>query len=198
MSCAERIPSEIVLHILKQLDNQNDLVNCVPVCKLWGYHALELLWYKPALNQPLNWIAFCASLQSRYHSLPYNSFIRRINLTPLSTHVEDYQIACLAKCQRFERITLAGCTSLTDKGLCSLMSQGACHDLLSLDLSDVFDITNVTLYKVAESCPKLQGLNLNMTRQTCRITDSGVAQLAMHCKELKRVNTCQNNHPLLD
>jgi F-box and leucine-rich repeat protein GRR1 len=178
------IPSEIVLHILKQLPN-DDLVQCIVVCKRWSYLSCELLWYKPILARSKNWIAFFQVIQSTHTSFPYTCFIRRINLAPLSSLVENSHVLTLNVCVRLERLTLAGCSQLTDAGLCGLINKD--NNLISIDLSDVHHITDTTLIKVALCCPHLQGFNLSMSQEQVHITDIGVVALATQCKDLKRV-----------
>lgn len=184
------IPTEIVLHILKALDNEEDLVQCIYVCKQWSYHALEQLWYRPNITRSPRCLSFFTTLQLTHHTFPYTTFIRRINLAPLASLVNDSHITKLAKCQRLERLTLANCFYLTDVGLCSLIDvkTGIGPELISLDLTDVLNVTDKTLLKVAICCPRLQGLNLSMSRPHFDITDVGVVALAQQCPELKRVS----------
>ncbi|KAG1049172.1 hypothetical protein G6F46_009637 [Rhizopus delemar] len=188
------IPTEIVLHILKALDNEEDLVQCIYVCKQWSYHALEQLWYRPNITRSPRCLSFFTTLQLTHHTFPYTTFIRRINLAPLASLVNDSHITKLAKCQRLERLTLANCFYLTDVGLCSLIDvkTGIGPELISLDLTDVLNVTDKTLLKVAICCPRLQGLNLSMSRPHFDITDVGVVALAQQCPELKRIklNNC--------
>jgi F-box and leucine-rich repeat protein GRR1 len=185
------IPNEIISHILKQLSSDGDLVQCTHVCKQWSYLASELLWYKPNFVNSTSWLAFFTVIQSTQNSFPYTSFIRRINLSPLSILVEDIHIITLNACTRLERLTLAGCSKLTDVGLCALINHQQDHgigaELVSIDLSDVNQITDITVLKVAFCCPNLQGFNLGMSQEQHSITDIGVVELAKQCKNLKRV-----------
>lgn len=189
------MPSEIVLHILKHLPSDGDLVQCAYVCKRWSYLALELLWYKPNFARSSSWLQFFKVIQSTQQSFPYTSFVRRINLSPLSNLIEDIQLMALSTCVRLERLTLAGCSRLTDVGLCALINgedSGIGAGLVSIDLSDVPLITNFTILKVAFCCPNLQGFNLSMSREQQLITDVGIVKLAKSCKDLKRIklNNC--------
>jgi F-box and leucine-rich repeat protein GRR1 len=172
---SNNIPSEIILHILKQLTSDADLVQCAYVCKRWTYLSLELLWYKPNFTKSKSWLTFFKVIQSTQTSFPYTSFIRRINLTPLSSSIEDIHIITLNDCIRCALINRR-----EDNGI------GA--SLISIDLSDVYQITNNTIIKVASCCPNLQGFNLSMSQEQQLITDIGITQLAKKCKDLKRVN----------
>jgi F-box and leucine-rich repeat protein GRR1 len=192
----KNIPSEITLQILKQvqIESEKDLVQCIYVCKRWGYLALELLWHKPSFKSAssTSWLAFFTVIQSsHHHSYPYTSFIKRINLTPLSKQIHDIHIITLNACSRLERITLAGCSNLTNVGLCALINDNdgsIGNELISIDLSDVNLITDQTILKVASCCPNLQGLNLCMSQEQQLITDISIIELSKQCKNLKRVS----------
>ncbi|GAA5803454.1 hypothetical protein HPULCUR_008936 [Helicostylum pulchrum] len=191
----KNIPSELIVQILKQLPSDKDLLQCVYVDKRWSYLASELLWYKPNFIRSSSWLAFFTVIQSTQQSYPYTSFIRRINLTPLSILVEDIHIITLNACQRLERLTLAGCSKLTDVGLCALITQqdhGIGSELVSIDLNDVVQVTDTTILKVAFCCPNLQGLNLSMSQEQQLITDISICEVARQCKDLKRIklNNC--------
>ncbi|KAI8337337.1 hypothetical protein BD560DRAFT_485185 [Blakeslea trispora] len=188
------IPSEILLSILSQLDSRHDLISCAQVCKLWSYFATELLWHKPNLEVLKNshrWTTFFSIIQAKTTIFPYALFVRRINLSNLSGMIEDLHVMALRYCERLERLTLAGCSSLTDIGLCTLI-EGVGATLISIDLSDLEKITDKTVQQTAHACPQLQGLNLSMSKPQYGITDAGIQQLAYHCTNLRRVrlNRC--------
>lgn len=186
------IPSEIIQNVLQHLGSIGDLVSCALVCKRWSYLALEILWYKPNFSTSvllsINWLSFFTITQATHQTtFHYASFIRRINLSPLSTLIEDLHVMALSSCTRLERLTLAGCSKLTDLGLCTLLhSVGS--ELISIDLSNVDQITDATILEAAVSCPNLQGLNLYMSRPQTDITDKSIVTLAESCLNLKRVN----------
>lgn len=189
------IPSEIIQDIFRKIESTNDLITCSHVCKRWSYLSLELLWYKPTFNIRYNnnslpsspWLTFFTIIQATQQTtFPYASFIRRINLSPLSILIEDLHVMTLRSCKRLERLTLAGCSKLTDIGLCTLINAIG-PKLSSIDLSDVYQITDATIIEAAKSCPQLQGFNLSMNRSHHGITDSSIIRLAAQCTQLKRV-----------
>lgn len=64
-----------------------------------------------------------------------------------------------------------------------------------MDLSDVTQVTDITIKRIAETCPNLQGLNLSMCKegggageQFKGVTDEGITMLARKCPGLRRVN----------
>ncbi|KAI7863984.1 hypothetical protein BDF14DRAFT_1733090 [Spinellus fusiger] len=185
------MPPELILNILRHITNTTDLLSCALTCKQWTFHALELLWSKPAVTDLKSWNQVCTVLNNSTPLFPYRCFIRRINLTHLTHAVMDPHLVFLSNCERIERLTLAGCSSLTDQGLLALLNHGACSFLVSMDLSDVPLISDLTLTRIAEQCPKLQGLNLSMSRegqdQLSLITDSSIVKVAHHCRGLKRI-----------
>ncbi|CEP16455.1 hypothetical protein [Parasitella parasitica] len=195
----DKIPSEIIQDILRKFESTNDLKTCSLVCKRWSYLALEILWFKPSFHLRFNnsqpssaWITFFTIIQATQQTtFSYASFIRRINLSPLSILIEDLHVMTLRACKRLERLTLANCSKLTDVGLCTLI-----HDigpsLVSIDLSDVYQITDATIIEAARTCPQLQGFNLSMSRYHHGITDTGITMLAIQCTLLRRIklNNC--------
>ncbi|ORX55011.1 RNI-like protein [Hesseltinella vesiculosa] len=196
-SPAQSIPSELISYILQFLTHPHDMLQSALTCRAWTFNALEALWWKPQFRSTAHWLAFCQILgEPRAWSYPYSTFVRRINVSSLSTNVNDHQLMLLNQCDRIERITLIGCTSLTDTGLLGLLSNKVGHYVTSVDLSDITTITNATIFKIAATCPNLQGLNLSMCRedqQRCTgVTDQSICRLAEACPQLRRIklNNC--------
>ncbi|KAI7859916.1 hypothetical protein BDC45DRAFT_495296 [Circinella umbellata] len=199
MSTAQYIPSELIVHILKYLSHPSDLSSCALTCKSWSLHAVELLWYKPNFVRSTAWVSFCMVLQTQKTLFPYTSFIRRINLSLLSTHVQDAHLTSLNDCERLERVTLTGCSNLTDNGIIGFLGTNTnkirkC--LVSMDLGDVTNVTDISIKRIAEICPNLQGLNLSMCKEGPGrfegITDEGIVMLSESCTGLRRIklNNC--------
>jgi len=92
-----------------------------------------------------------------------------------------------------ERITLAGCTRLTDNGILALLQHNVGQNLISVDLSDVVNVTDTAILAIAEKCPKLQGLNLSMCKDTqdhaesVQIYDESIVRIAERCPALRRI-----------
>ncbi|KAI9497464.1 hypothetical protein BDB00DRAFT_723520, partial [Zychaea mexicana] len=199
MSTAQNIPSELIVHILKYLSHPSDLSSCALSCKSWSLHAVELLWYKPNFVRSSAWVSFCNVLEQANRPkllFPYTSFIRRINLSLLATHVQDAHLTSLHECERLERVTLTGCSNLTDDGITGFLGNKVRRCLVSMDLGDVTNVTDVSIKRIAEICPNLQGLNLSMCKDGPRrfesITDEGVVMLSESCVGLRRIklNNC--------
>ncbi|KAI9322188.1 hypothetical protein BX666DRAFT_2016963 [Dichotomocladium elegans] len=194
---ANSIPSELIAHILQYLVHPSDLLNAALTCKTWSGLATELLWYKPNFTRSSAWINFCNVIHETAPTVyPYPSFIRRINLSLLGGEVVDSNLAALGVCSRLERITLTNCSSLTDNGIIDFLGQNPRKYLVSIDLSDVINITDVSIKRIAEICPNLQGLNLSMCREGTDkffgVTDDSIVLLAERCNSLRRIklNNC--------
>ncbi|KAL0096940.1 hypothetical protein J3Q64DRAFT_1040615 [Phycomyces blakesleeanus] len=193
----DNIPTEIVIQILKNLTHHKDIMNCALAIRSWSYCCYEIIWFKPNMIRPTVWANLCSTLsQSTPTYYPYHSFIRRINLSALADCVKDNHLSCLSVCDRLERITLTGCHKLTDAGLCGFLSKSSSAYLVSMDLSEITNITDTTILKIAECCPRLQGLNLSMFKdgqeQFHGVTDESIIKLAEGCRGLRRVilNNC--------
>ncbi|KAI9023716.1 hypothetical protein CLU79DRAFT_113912 [Phycomyces nitens] len=193
----DNIPTEIVIQILKNLTNHKDIMNCALAIRSWSYCCYEIIWFKPIMMDPISWVNLCWTLNkspSTYY--PYYSFIKRINLSEITEYIKDNYLSSLSVCDRLERITLTGCHKLTDAGLCSLLSKSSSAHLVSMDLSEITNITDTTILKIAECCPRLQGLNLSMYKdrpeQFHGVTDTSIIKLAQGCRGLRRVilNNC--------
>ncbi|ETS62482.1 hypothetical protein PaG_03106 [Moesziomyces aphidis] len=183
---ASNLPHEILLHIFKYLVlYPPDLLSCLLVCKSWCLNGVELLWHRPALYKISSLFKLVGVIRKPEQLFPYADFVRRLNFTLLANQLEDQLFLMMAACTRLERLTLAGCSNITDATLVKVF-QCTPH-LVAIDLTDVADITDATLLTLAANCPKAQGVNLTGCK---KITSHGVAQLATACRLLRRVKLC--------
>ncbi|KAG7289302.1 hypothetical protein NEMBOFW57_005669 [Staphylotrichum longicolle] len=192
----QRLPNEIQMAIFGKLSSTSDLLHVILTCKRWSRNAVEILWHRPSCSTWKNHESICQtlSLESPYFS--YRDFVRRLNLTTLADRLSDGSVMPLAGCKRIERLTLTGCTNLTDSGLIALVTNSS--QLYSLDISldpsktDTIQhdhITEASIDAVTENCPRLQGLNISGCQ---RISSESLARLAQRCKSIKRLklNDC--------
>ena len=152
------------------------------VSKHWARNSAELLWHRPLCNNWDNLVAVTNSIQKHDGYFPYKALVRRLNLSNLADQVNDGSVQPFMLCKRIERLTLTGCTKLTDSGVCSLINGSKA--LLALDVTNLSAITDHTLKAVAENCGRLQGLNIT---DCSKITDESLVAVAQHCHFLKRV-----------
>jgi F-box and leucine-rich repeat protein GRR1 len=101
----------------------------------------------------------------------------------LADRVNDGSVAPLSVCTRVERLTLTNCDGLTDNGLMGLIT-GSSH-LLALDISGDRQITELSMFALAENCRRLQGLNISGCK---KISNDSMIQVAKNCKYIKRVS----------
>tara|TARA_R110002050_G_scaffold23508_1_gene63105 strand:- start:3368 stop:4831 length:1464 start_codon:yes stop_codon:yes gene_type:complete len=101
-------------------------------------------------------------------------------------NMESEALAQLAAhCRKLEYISMYGCSQMEDEGVISLVKRNP--NLQMIDLS-VCNITDNSLFVIAENCRYLQTLRVN----TCRkITTAGVSAVAQGCPHLNYLN-CNN------
>lgn len=177
------LPHEILLAILKLVSTNSDFKSCILVCKSWCQCGVELLWHKPYISHPNALARLLGVLSDSRQTFHYNEFVRRVNLSLLSSSVDDTALVQLAPCRRIERLTLSGSTSISDRGLSYLLDQ--CRSLVALDLSDCTQLSDLSCLSISKNCKRLQGLNLSGCRN---LADAGICAIAGECKELRRVS----------
>ncbi|KAI0050197.1 RNI-like protein [Auriscalpium vulgare] len=181
-SPASSLPPEILINILKHLHSARDIHHTLLVSRAWAECSVELLWHKPTVNDFNTLIKIMQVLSREDRTFTYAQFIRRLNLANVGTDLSDNIFQRLSQCTRLERITLVGCSSLTDDAIARTVA--FFPNLVAIDLSTVDSVTNQTVVALANHCRKLQGINLLGCR---RVTSSGVRALADSCPLLRRV-----------
>ncbi|KAL1918416.1 uncharacterized protein VTP21DRAFT_3076 [Calcarisporiella thermophila] len=176
----DHLPTELIAHIIKQLNSPRDLISCMLVCKAWSQCAAEKLWQRPFIQRAENLNAMLETLSNENSTFQYSRFIRRLNLTFFD--VNDTQLTQFSSCHRLERLVLNGCHSVTDEGVTALLR--GLHDLLVVDFGDIVNLSNKSVVLLAEHCKRLQGINLALCKN---ISDYAVETLAMNCTRLKRI-----------
>lgn len=152
------------------------------MCKAWCQCGVELLWHKPSFPNISSLIKMLVILASpRQPIFPYASFIRRLNFSTLSDHMNDPILGRLTDCHRLERLTLSSCSNVSDAAVVKMLKNTP--DLVALDMSDCKLVTDAVLVTAADVCTKLQGLNLTGCKN---LTDTGVGALKS-CRGLRRV-----------
>ncbi|KAI8977901.1 hypothetical protein BDB01DRAFT_876424 [Pilobolus umbonatus] len=186
------IPSEILIQIFQHfVDSPSDLFHCALQCRAWSYYALQLLWHKPLILNAGTLIKFQNTLSKHESStfIPYASLIRRINLSAVAEYIYDDSLNDFSVCKHLDRVTLTGCSNMTDNGIAMLFSKNAGQYLSSIDLSDIKNITDKTVFSIARSCPNLQGLNISIRLSNWRLlTDASVIALTTHCPLLLEID----------
>lgn len=186
------LPHEILLHVFRfALGSQQDLQACLFVCRRWCACAVQVLWYRPSCHKRSAIFQLIDVMDRPDSSFPYASYIRRLNFSMLAGELDDQLFGRMAACHRLERLTLSGCSELTEPSLAYVLSH--MPQLVAIDLSGVTHVTDNTLNVLATTCSRLQGANLT---GCYRITSRGVRSIAQHCPMLRRIKlgTCTQVH----
>ncbi|KAI9249895.1 hypothetical protein BY458DRAFT_559863 [Sporodiniella umbellata] len=182
------LPSEILLQIFQFIYHPQDLYRCALQSRAWSYCALQLLWQRPVIVKVETWMKIANVLSKRETYIDYSAAIQRINLSAIADYINDDSLAVLSICEHLDRVTLAGCDSITDNGL-SYFCKHAGRFLSCIDLSEMTEITDRSLFTIANACPHLQGLNISLSKEPNQetVTDKSILQIAQRCKKLKRI-----------
>ncbi|EEP77197.1 conserved hypothetical protein [Uncinocarpus reesii 1704] len=177
-----RLPPELLIAIFAKLNSPTDMLNCMKVSQRWAAHCVAILWHRPSCNTWENLKRVAGAISTPESYFPYYELVKRLNLSSLSSKVNDGTIISFAQCKRIERLTLTNCSALTDAGVSDLVN-GNGH-LQALDVTELRNLTDHTLHIVARSCPRLQGLNIT---GCTKITDDSLVALAENCRQIKRL-----------
>ncbi|KAG8846161.1 SCF ubiquitin ligase complex subunit [Tulasnella sp. 330] len=179
---ANYLPHEILIHIFRQVTSSRDLYTILLVSRAWCQCSVELLWHKPQFNKLGSIFKMIHVLGKKDAVFEYATFIRRLNFTLLGHDLSDQYFVRLAACVRLERLTLFGCSALSDDYLHCVLR--CCPNLVALDLTGVVGVTDLSICGLAASSPRLQGINLGGCKQ---VTDAGIVALAEGCRNLRRI-----------
>jgi F-box and leucine-rich repeat protein GRR1 len=183
---AATLPHEILLHIFKYVSvNPPDLRRSLTVCKAWCLCGVELLWHRPSFQRISSLFKLIHIIRKPDQTFPYASYVRRLSLSVLAADLEDSLFGRLAVCTRLERLTLTGCTSITDDTIATVLTQT--KHLVAADFSEVTQLTDKSIMAIAQNCPRLQGMNISGCKL---VTSDAVALLAKNCKLLRRIKLC--------
>ena len=177
-----RLPPEILINIFTSLGSENDLINCVLVCRTWFTCAVHLLWHRPLLNTRRQLASVVTSIGNPQSYYSYSELIRCLDFTSLTAEVSDETVKAFQSCKKIGWLALVGCRKLTDQGVLSLVEGN--KSLLGLGMSDLDYVTDHALRAVARNCSRLQSLRI---AKCFRVTDESLVALAMSCRCLERV-----------
>lgn len=181
-SPASHLPPEILINILKHLSSPRDIHSTLLVSRSWCECSVELLWHKPSVPDFNTLIKIMQVLSREEPTFTYSQFIRRLNFISVGSEMSDSIFGRLAPCVRLERLTLVGCSNLSDDVIARTVPYFP--NLVAIDLSGVDGVTDRTVFALADCCPKLQGINLLGCR---RVSSVSIGALADKCPLLRRV-----------
>lgn len=180
---ANSLPAEILLNILSRLSSSHDLLSCMLVSRNWARSSVAMLWHRPSLYKWTNVERVVKAMRNERRMFAYPSLVKRLNLASVGTHISDGTLLSMSACNRIERLTLTGCTQLSDTSLLPIIS--ANKTLVALDLTKLEGVTDRSLLTVAQNCHRLQGLNVT---DCAALSDAAIIAVAQGCKLLKRVS----------
>ncbi|KAL1408918.1 SCF ubiquitin ligase complex subunit [Vanrija albida] len=185
---ASLLPTELLIHIMRYLPANGDLLSAMQVSRTWCLAGYPLLWQKPALSTVEGFASFVRVLASPKTLLPYADIIKRLSVAGFAREINDDLFRGIAACKRLERLTLSGAVHLSPKALNDVFRE--LNDLIAIDVSGVTDVDDTVAQEIAISCPKTQGLNLTDCKQ---LTDEGLLAIAASMKNLRRIklSSCQ-------
>lgn len=188
------LPAELLIAVFSKLNHPSDLISCMLVSKTWARNSVDLLWHRPSTTKWKNLLNVIQTARKKDGFFAYSDLIKRINLATLKSEVSDGTLQPLSVCKRIERLTLPGCSQLTDMSLVPVIEGN--RSLMAIDLSELDTITDRTMFSIAKNCYRLQGLNLSGCRS---VTDESLVEVAKGCRRLKRVRQrsgCSEVSPL--
>lgn len=191
-----KLPLEILIHILRLLNNPTHLLNNLLVCRTWCACGIEILWHRPSFPAATPYVKFAHIIGGLYSNAPtfqYSNYVKRLNFSNIHNWITDPYFLPVAKCLRLERLTLTGCKSLSDNSLEFVLEN--CKNILALDLSGINKMSDKTLKVIANNCKKLQGMNLTDCES---ISDEGVVELARGCQHMRRVRVLISSLAIVD
>jgi F-box and leucine-rich repeat protein GRR1 len=177
-----RLPTEILIHVLRYLHTSRELYRCMLVCRTWCECSVELLWHKPSFPGVSTLIKMMRVLSNEDQAFTYARFIRRLNFCFLGPELSDVLFGRVALCVRLERLTLVNCRSLTDDAMTRVFHWFP--SLVAIDLTGVVEASDRAIIALATSSKRLQGINLGGCK---KVSDRGILALAHGCPLLRRV-----------
>ncbi|CAN6655679.1 hypothetical protein TRVA0_028S01002 [Trichomonascus vanleenenianus] len=192
-AASTRLPPELVSLIFGHLAAPADQFAFLLTNRLWFSCSVETLWFRPAITSKrvLALLSRTLSSDKELMTLPYYQFVRRLNFSTVASILNDETLGPFSICNGLERLTLTGCSRVSDVSLIPLIENN--KRLQSIDLTNLALITGATINQLAESCKRLQGLYAS----NCHlIPSSSVRNLASKCPMMKRVKL--NGCPSID
>ena len=188
VSPISKLPAELMISIFQKLGSTADLKNCMLVSKEWAHNSVGLLWHRPQTGNWQSLQCVIQSLRSAHAAFDYPHLVKRLNLSSMNIQISDGTLLPFQDCKRIERLTLTGCSKLTDYSLVHMVTNN--RSLLALDVTAIDGVTDKTMDAVAANCYRLQGLNITHCR---KISDDSLINIARNCRHLKRLkfNECR-------
>ena len=161
-----KLPTEILIYILKNLHSPRDLRSCVLVSRRWCECAVELLWYKPDFpyySCGLHYynaisVKNMASLLGRQNqTFPYFRFIRELSI---HGYLDDDVFSSFSRCENLEGLNISGHYEHLLTGECLAKVLPHFTNLVAINLLWVVSTTSESVIGLAKVATRLQNVNL--------------------------------------
>lgn len=179
----ERLPVDLLSHILVFITCFKDLAQASRVCKKWREGVKRSLGHR----EKLSFAGWKMDDESTTRILRHAYSLKELDISKSrwGCRITDkglYQIS-LAKClSNLSSISLWGMTEISDNGIRQLVSGAT--SLQHLNIGGTF-ITDESLFAIANSCPHLKSINLWCCRH---VTEHGLLVLVNKCRKLESIN----------
>nr|GMC60109.1 F-box protein At5g67140 [Ipomoea batatas] len=179
----DRLPIDLLAHILTLLTCFKDLAQASSVCRKWRQGVQESL----ARRQRLSFSGWKVDDDSATRLVLHAYSLKELDISRScwGCQITDHGLfqLSMAKCiSNLSSVSLWGSTGITDTGVVQLIS-GA-RSLQHLNIGGTF-ITDTSLFAIADSCPHLKTIGLWGCRH---VTESGLIALVNKCRKLESIN----------
>ena len=179
--------------IFRHLDDTRDVLSSLLVSRSWCLCAFSLIWSRPNLSNPHQLVAFTRILHDPDPTLPYARSVRRLNLILMASKLSDELIEGLGLCTRVERIYLSGADHLSTQGIKGMVKNMS--EITAVDFTSMSGVEDQVVLSIAETCGRLQGLNLTKCKG---VGDEGLKAVASKRHILRRVSGGLNSGGMCD
>ncbi|XP_047062399.1 F-box protein At5g67140-like [Lolium rigidum] len=179
----ERLPADLLAHVLSLLPTFHDLAMAGGVSRRWRRAVGRSL----ATRRRLSFAGQRTGDDSTARLVRAAINLRDLDISRScwGCHISDrglLEISSAACVGNLTSVSLWGLAGITDKGVVHLVSRA--RSLQHLNIGGTF-ITDESLYAVANSCPNLKSIIL----WSCRhVTEAGLVALVNKCPELECIN----------
>uniref|UniRef100_A0A7N0T9E8 F-box domain-containing protein n=1 Tax=Kalanchoe fedtschenkoi TaxID=63787 RepID=A0A7N0T9E8_KALFE len=179
----ERLPDDVLAHVLGFISSFTDLAQASGVCKKWKRGVDQSMGRRRSLIFA-GWKMDDEST-ARIVGLAYSLRELDISKSRWGCQITDEGLAkiSMAKCVgNLTSVSLWGMSGITDAGVTQLISRAG--SLQHLNIGGTF-VTDESLYAIAHNCPNLKSIVLWACRH---ITESGMLVLVTQCRKLEAIN----------
>lgn len=188
---AHTLPNEIILMILKELDNFSNLFYCTLVSRTFYQLTLPILYRAPFITSAKSLRIFIYSITKKNQCIrlkfkkTLGEYVEEINLKYIPHRWLDVKthhlLTILNSCPNIHTLNLNTCKGLQDTTIRTIARDYGLQFKV-LDISFCKCITDETVFNLAKYCPNLEQLDLTGCEL---VTEKSINQVIKKCKRLK-------------